>query len=225
MLVYLNQLSASDFSCLEMLKLEGKIVPTTKNSIIFQQQDMGTVAYTSISGIAKVVLLSCSGQMRTVSYLTPGIFFGQSAAFMGFTVPSSLAVMSVTDIEILAVPKEIILKYMQKSSDFAAYMLKCAALQICNLLNHIEATTFGDSDFQVASVLNSFPKQQKKGEECVVITQEELASIIGKTRVTVANTIRRLQDLKIIRLIGKKTIIIEKKEELAYMAGDLKVST
>ncbi|SDM48155.1 Crp/Fnr family transcriptional regulator [Bacillus sp. OK048] len=224
MLVYLNQLSESDFSCLEMIKKEGTVSCYSKNSVLFQQEDFGDCAYVPIKGIAKVGLTSIAGQMRTISYLTPGIFFGQSAAFLGFAIPSSLTVMAVTDLEVLSVPKDTILDLMHQSTDFAAYMLKCSGLMISNLQNHIEVMSFGDANFQVATLLNSLPKQLKKGKEYVSISQEEIASIIGKSRVTVGNTIKRLQDLKIISLVGYKTIVIENKEELTYLASELQAS-
>ncbi len=221
MLIYLDQLSKADLSYLEMFKKLGNITFHPKKSVVFQQKDVGEHAYCTVNGIAKVVLLSETGQIRTVTYVTPGIFFGQAAVFLERPISSSIVVMSITDVEILSVSKEVILDCIHKNPNIASYLLKCSALQIESLFSHVEIDSFGDLIFQVASVLHSFPKQQKSEKKYVTLSQEELASIIGKSRITVAKSLHQLQDLQIIRLTGKKKIIIENEAELAYLAGDL----
>ncbi len=221
MLVYLDELSKDDLSYLEIFKSLGSITCHSKRSVVFEQKDVGKYAYCTVKGIAKVVLLSETGQIRTVNYVTPGIFFGLSAVFLERPISNSIVVMSVTDVEILSISKEVVLNCIHNNPNIASYLLKCVALQIESLFNHVEIDSFGDLIFQVASVLNSFPKQQKSGRNYVTLSQEELASIIGKSRITVAKSLHQLQDLGIIRLIGKKKIVIENEVELAYLSGNL----
>lgn len=220
MLVYLDQLSTEDWACFEVLKSQGVIRSYPSNTVLYQQKDLGRAAYSVVRGLAKVTLISDSGETKIISYMTPGVFFGQSAAFLEFPVPNALTVVSATDVEMLSVPRDMILESMQGSRAMSSYMLKCAALQICNMMNHIEVSSFGPAIMQVASVLHSFPSQLRRGKRCVLLSQEEIASIIGKTRVTVAQCLHRLKQEGIITVSGRKRIIVERSDGLAYIAGE-----
>lgn len=220
MLVYLDQLLPEDWACFEALKSRGIVRSYPSNTVLYQQKDLGRAAHAVTRGLAKVTLISGSGETKIISYMTPGVFFGQSAAFLEFPVPNALTVVSATEVEMLSVPRDVILDSMQGSKATSSYMLKCAALQICNMMNQIEVSSFGAAVVQVASVLHSFPFRLRDGKRCVFLTHEEIASIIGKTRVTVSQCLHRLQQQGIIAVSGRKRIMIERPEALASMAGE-----
>lgn len=215
-----EHLTEADLACLQKLKAKGITRRYPKKTVLCQQNDLGKTAYAVIKGVAKVVLVSRTGETRVMTYLTPGSLFGQGAAFLGFPGPSALMVISATDVEVLVVQRKTLLAEMTGSEEMCAYMLKCAALQICSLMNHIEIDSFGDTLVQVAAVLHSLPVEEYGSHKLARISQEEIASIIGKTRVSVARALGSLRSMDIINLGSKKNIVIKNSAELARVAGE-----
>jgi CRP/FNR family transcriptional regulator len=96
------------------------------------------------------------------------------------------------------VPVKIIKKLMNTSTSYQEYVFSFFALKFHTLTTLIEDIKFKNLDSRIISYL------KKQDNKIIEITHEELANILGTSRVVVSRVLKDLENKKMIQLHRKK---------------------
>jgi len=188
------------------------------DNLVMGPETFGATILILLHGIARAVLQHHDGKLRTISYLASGCCFGQAAAFMETPVSQPIAVRAVTRCEVLFLPEERLRPVLRAHPDVAIYLLKCSAMQVYNLLDQFAHSAFGAQTAHVSDVLLSLPSRPlPSGFASVTITQEELATVVGRSRVTVGKILKRLEHQGLL-LLRRNRILILDRQRLAAIS-------
>jgi CRP/FNR family transcriptional regulator, cyclic AMP receptor protein len=159
-------------------------------AVILGGGDLGRWAYFLVDGIVRVSLLHPSGVDRVVSFLKPKMLFGHAALFLGRPVTPSLVVYAHSRVVVTTIDAGELLELASEEPRFTAHLLHCVALQMADMHEHILLSTFGSTDERLAEVLAALVDE---GHSDGRFTQDDLGRLIGRSRVSVNQALRRLE--------------------------------
>ncbi len=162
--------------------------PYPKGSVIFHQGDPGTTLYFVDSGEVKLTLSSAEGNEIILALIGQGGFFGELALLDG-EVRSANAWARV-DCELLALERVHLQHFLERYPRAASGMLAALSRRLRRTTEFVHEAAFLDVPARLASVLLQLTEARgQPGPDGVVrsprLTQNELADLIGATRVSV----------------------------------------
>lgn len=206
-------LSSSNRGAFERLCAVGTLRSYLPRTVVATSSDLGCMTFGIVNGTAKVCLVSPEGEERALHYVKNGFLFGISGALYGRRHRDiDLLLKTVTPCQILLLPAQRLRQIVGEDREVLEYCLDLMSQVLTGLIALLYASSFGDTLRQTARVLNSLPvvdsDEGQPADRYIVITQEELASLLAKTRVTVGSCLQRLEQLGAIRLGHRSRIQI-----------------
>ena len=150
-----------------------------EDEVVYHQGDPAEHAYVVYEGIVKVLLLDEQGHELLVSLMRRGEFFGELALFE--KAPRDGTAMAVVPTTALQIEREGALRVLGRNDEAARYMFGRLSRTIRSLEGKAEDLAFLD----VASRLAKYLVEIAKMGYPLPLTQDDLASAIGSTRMTV----------------------------------------
>lgn len=185
-----------------------------KNEIL--NPDNADNIYIVVEGCFKQVLYSFDGNEKGFFRLTPGTIFGEMDYFDGHRTCVITKVLEDSAASIVS--REILEEELKKNSDIYRYFLHSITRKYRLLMLQITDNLFNDSLGKLASVLLRIGAMQE-GElkKRIIIdyiyTHQELASVMGCSRITITKSINYFKETGIIS-IKDKHIILEDTNKL-----------
>jgi CRP/FNR family transcriptional regulator, cyclic AMP receptor protein len=158
-------------------------------AVILGGGDLGRCAWFIVDGIVRVSLLHPSGVDRVVAFLKPKMLFGHAALFLGRPVTPSLVVYAHSRVVVTTVGADELLQLAADVPSFTAHLLHCLALQMADMHEQILLSTFGSTEERLAEVLAALVDKADSDDH---FTQDDLGRLIGRSRVSVNQALRRL---------------------------------
>ena len=185
----------------DILKVNLKPIALDKKSILFYQGDTtkdilflteGEVrVYIQGDGINEITLYTLNPNEQCIVNTTSAI--NQTPA-IGSAITSS-------SIKGYMLNRDIVIDLMQKNNNYQKYIFSPLTLRLDSLARLLENIKFRHLDERIYEWL----KTQNTKE--ITITHEELANIIGSTRVVVSRTLKKLENENLILLKRGKIIL------------------
>lgn len=172
-----------------------------KGSIIYHQGDKARCFYYLKKGRVKVVMTSADGMEKTLSTASAGEILGEAAFFD--KMPRISSAYALTNIEVISVDEAKLLSLIKDNPKLALELLKMQATRIRQLSSQIDAITFMKADGRIASLL-----LQSASSNIVNYTHEEIAGIVGVSRVTVSKILNRFKREGLLKTDYGKIILI-----------------
>lgn len=166
-----------------------KISPDT---VLFHRGDPPTGFVLIKSGRVKLYCQGQDGQEQILHFFEAGDSFAEAALFLpGY--PATARTM--TDSELIFVPKDRFQQLLSSNSELALRMIAGLAVKQKRFLNRIEDLTLRDARGRLCHYLSNLleetvPVQQKVQ---LPVTQGALAQLLGVTEETMSRTIRSLR--------------------------------
>ncbi|MBB6063032.1 CRP-like cAMP-binding protein [Thermosipho japonicus] len=195
-----------------LLAKSGKIADVKKNNEI--ELPILTIAIV-IEGKIKQFLTSKEGLEKILFYLQPGEIFGEIDYFGESKF--NIITTAVENSKISILGKNVIEEHLSKNPILYRFFMKSIIRKLRIIELQMLNMTFNDSTGRISNTILRLAAQQgiKKGNEIVInfpLTQQELANIIGCSRITVSRTLNELISKGIISIDHKKIIIKNLKE-------------
>lgn len=172
-----------------------------KGSIIYHQGDKARCFYYLKKGRVKVVMTSADGMEKTLSTASAGEILGEAAFFD--KMPRISSAYALTNIEVVSVDEAKLLTLIKDNPELALALLEIQATRIRQLSSQIDAITFMKADGRIASLL-----LQSASSNIVNYTHEEIAGIVGVSRVTVSKILNRFKREGLLKTDYGKIILI-----------------
>ncbi len=175
--------------------IEGRIPVRFESGqdIFWSGKEFGYI-YIVASGRAVVSLVSEGGGEKQLYIACPGAMFGEVDCILSSTHVA--VARSIVRSELYCIPSRNAQEIMHEDSAVTERMIQYEALKCRILMNHISMLSFDEASVRIAKILLCLAETYGiSGPEGILIdmrfTCTDMAGIVGTSRVTVNNTLRR----------------------------------
>lgn len=174
--------------------------------IVAQDEEIEGVALV-LSGALKISVFSDAGAERILDLLGPGSFFGEESLVGGRIL--GVTVTALEETCLLAVPAGDALRLVGDDRDFLLAVVGSLVGKLHRRGRQLVDAAFGDACSQVASALLFLKRTGRDGAPPVTIhaTQQQIADLLGLSRVTVANALARLEHGGVVRRQARRVAV------------------
>ncbi len=181
-----------------------------KGSIIYRQGDNADSFCYLKSGKVKVFMNSADGMEKTLNTASHGEILGEGAFFD--KKPRVSSARAVTNSELIMIDEKSLTEMIKKQPKLAFELLEILANRIRLLSSQLDSITFMQADARIARLLL---ESEAKGK--AHLTHEEIANIVGASRVTVSKTLGQFAKEGCIAT-EYRCVIIKNREKLTEIA-------
>jgi CRP/FNR family transcriptional regulator, cyclic AMP receptor protein len=186
-----------------------------RNEVIFHRDDHAGHVYLIASGTVKVSVPEEGGQEVVIALHRGGDVFGEISLFD--EGPRSATVTAMTETMTFALANHDFMDVLRGSPDAMRQLLALLATRIRRSTGHIEDLVFLDLPGRVAKLL--IDQSELFGSNIVSLTQEDLASFVGATRVAVNRVLVDLERRGAVKLGRGQVELVDHallKKEIRY---------
>lgn len=199
-------------SLAEIFENIGKTRVFEKNTVIYYQGEDADHFYYLKKGKVRIFITSENGMEKTLSVIGKGEILGEAAFFDG--QPRISSARAVLRCELVAVNKEMLMEIIRSNPQIAFEFFKLLAQTVRMLSVQLDSMTFVNAKGRIARFL--IQSLHHSDNMTVCTTHEEIASVIGVSRVTVSKIMIQLVKDGILKT-GYKSITILDKNRLEML--------
>ncbi len=184
----------------------------SKGSIILMEDEIGSALFIIIDGKVKVSRLDETGREVILSILGPGEVFGEMSLLDG--MKRSATVSAIVDTEVLIIYRDDFLNLLNRYPQIAISLLRELAQRLRKADMQIKSLSLKDAEGRIGCVLIMLADdlgRMYKGHVIVegIPTQQDIANMAGTSRETVSRVLSRFERRGLIKVEGRKLIILE----------------
>ena len=173
--------------------------------LIYLQGTEATCFYYLKEGRVKSFIQSETGDERVLNIYRAGSLFGE-ASFLD-ELPRVSSAVALTPCEIVPIDREQVTAEFTRNPGMAMAMLKYLARTVRLLSAHVDDMAFRPAEWRVAQYLLS----AASGQEQVSCTQEEIASSISVSRVTVSRILNQFSRRGLVALGYRSISLLDRR--------------
>lgn len=181
-----------------------------RDEIIYHQGEEAQCFYYLKKGRVRIFITSENGGEKTLSTISRGSILGEASFFDG--QPRMSSAKAVLRCELVPINKHLLTDIIKKSPETAMELFKLQAQTIRMLSAQVDSMTFTDARCRIASFL--LRSVRTTGDCRIKTTHEEIASVVGVSRVTVSKIMTKLASEGIIKT-GYGSVLVADTEKLA----------
>ena len=201
---YFTGLSAGDLEIVKGYIAFEKMVD--KGQTILHEEDKSEYMYLIVSGAVKVYKRSINGKEQILNIASTGESLNDVSTFDGGD--SAMDMLAMTPVHLLALKKADIKALFAKFPRIALNVAGALATKVRRDSSLVEVLSFD----QVISRLARLIIKQNDSEESLLplFTQQDLAAMVGTSRVVVNRSLKAMEDAGAIRMEGRRILVIDK---------------
>ncbi len=187
-----------------------------KGQVVFQERSYPHGLFCVNEGKIKLIRTGSDGKDQIVHLAKSGDVMGYRAVLSGDKYSCSAVI--IEDSALCFIPKSVFIQMVEKSPKLALQIIYLLSSELRDAERNI--TSFAQKPVKERLAQSLLLLKETYGFESyhktinISITREEIASIAGSTRETVARTLSELNEEKVIELTGKKIRILQYKKLL-----------
>ena len=185
----------------------GKRIFKKRKTLIFNQGQAGEGVYYLHQGLVKIVTFSSNGNERILDIPKSGQFFGEQVMDHQFYFSSAY---TIEDSVVYYFPLPTIQQILLRSPEVSHLLMHSMIQKIRLLAGNIMLSSFSAEQRIAAALLDIYHNNHGKS---ILITQQELASYIGLTRITIYKVLKEMKEDKVIDM-RNRTITIKRPDLL-----------
>lgn len=184
-----------------------------KGEIIFFENDSKKKLYFLTSGRVKLTIISPEGKEKVLTILQQGDIFGEISLFDQDPHPLSAEVQE--ECNLLIISWNDLESVIMNRPSLAIKIIEALARKTRLLASQIRELVFQDAEGRLAAFLNRFSRQfgiDINGGIMieVVLTHQEIANLLGTSRVTVTKLMNKFIENNIIKMYKRKIVILDR---------------
>lgn len=162
----------------------GPAVPYRRGQLIYMQGQHPEYLYCLLEGTVRTSILSDQGEEKLLTVYQAGSIFGEASFFDG--MPRVSTATAQTDCRIVRLGRQTVDELFRKNPALASTMIAYLARTVRLLSGHVDTMSFQQANQRLAKLLLNYPSSG----DVIHVTQDELASALGVSRVTVSRILR-----------------------------------
>jgi CRP-like cAMP-binding protein len=177
-----------------------------KGQTILHEEDESEYMYLIVSGAVKVFKRSVNGKEQILNIASTGESLNDVSTFDGGD--SAMDMLAMTPVHLLAIKKADIKALFAKFPRIALNVAGVLATKVRRDSSLVEVLSFD----QVISRLARLIIKQNDSEESLLplFTQQDLAAMVGTSRVVVNRSLKAMEDAGAIRMEGRRILVNDK---------------
>ena len=179
-----------------------------KGDAIFEEGENVNGIYCIKEGVCKLTKLSANGKDHIVKLVTRGELLGQRS--MISDEPVNLSAIALEDMQVCFIPKTEVMGYFDKNNQFALSDRKSICGELKDADDHLVKKAQKTVKERLAETLlylhDTFGKKEDNSLK-VVLSRDELASMIGTATESCIRLLSDFNKLGLIELNGKKIVL------------------
>ena len=179
-----------------------------KGDAIFEEGENVNGVYCIKDGICKLTKLSANGKDHIVKLVTKGELLGQRS--MISDEPVNLSAIALEDMQVCFIPKTEVMGYFDKNNQFSLSVMKSICGDLKDADDHLVNLAQKTVKERLAETLlylhDTFGKKEDNSLK-VVLSRDELASMIGTATESCIRLLSDFNKLGLIELNGKKIVL------------------
>jgi len=191
-----------------------------RGDVILSQGGAPGAMHVILRGSVKITIASDEGKEMILALLGRGDLFGEIAALDGGA--RSATVTSTDATETAALSRADLLEFVRAHPEFALRLIATLAQRLRRVDERLEDAHFLDLDARLAKILVDLAEEQGQrlpdGSVRISLTQSELASMIGATRVSANRLLKTFEAAGLVRR-GRSAIVVTNLGALRYRGG------
>ncbi|MFW6034919.1 MAG: Crp/Fnr family transcriptional regulator [Halanaerobiales bacterium] len=185
-----------------------------KNEIIFFEESENEELYILVEGRVKLSMLSPDGKEKAITILQQGDIFGEISLFNDDSHPITAEVME--DARLVIISLEDLESIIMKKPGVAIKIIQALSRKTRLLTGQVRELVFHDAEGRLASLLVRFAEDfgidVKSGKMIdLIMTHQDIANLIGTSRVTVTKLINNFIDKEFIKIYKRKIVLLDEK--------------
>ena len=176
----------------------------SRDEVVFHRDDAGGQLYVILSGSVKVAIPDEEGHEIVVAVERDGAVFGELALFDD--APRSATVTALDETQVVTLAREDFLRVLERSPRATREILRFLARTVRRASGRIEDLVFLDVPRRVAKCLLDLATAHQRDD--IDLTQDDLASFVGATRVSVNRALADLEAQGAIA-VGRRHIAVK----------------
>ena len=177
-----------------------------KGEILFLQGDLATGFYTLLTGLIRVYKSSPDGKEYTLHTIRPGQMFAEAAIFGGKVFPANS--MALEDSVVAFFGKDRFINLITKSPQISLKMISGLSGFVRDFNQQIENLSLKEVSARIAIYLLSQAGTSGQNKIILDISKSELANSLGTISETLSRNFKKMKNLGIIEIDGKKISIL-----------------
>jgi CRP/FNR family cyclic AMP-dependent transcriptional regulator len=182
-----------------------RLIQVKAGHVFFSQGGLADAIFFLDTGRAKLTVVSARGKEATVTMLSPGDFIGEESLSGGAEVHNATAT-AITSCKALKLSRKEMVLLLHEQHEFADIFLKFVLLRGVRTREDLIDQLFNNSEKRLARTLLIMAEFGTPGDpESMIplVTQEELAEMIGTTRSRVSKFMNKFRELGYITYNGR----------------------
>ncbi|WP_224391009.1 Crp/Fnr family transcriptional regulator [Pseudonocardia sp. ICBG1293] len=176
---------------------------------VYRQGSLSDYFFQVVTGRLRIYLTRTDGSERVLSYAEPGAGIGESTCFDG--LPRYASCVAITDSELLAVSRGAVLEAGRREPGILVEMTRRISRKARLFAMHIAVDGLparGRAALMFDHLVEAYGVQRPEGVELQVrYSLDELALMIGVTRVTMSRELSRLVDGGLLVRRGRRIVV------------------
>lgn len=209
------QLNDQEFHAIEQIV---SVRSVAKNEILFFQGDPATGFFVLLSGKVRVYKASPEGKEYTLHLIAPGQMFAEAAIFQGDYFPANCAALENSTVAFF--PKEQFVRLIKESPDISLKMIGGLARFVREFNQMVEDLSLKEISARLADYILAEQGRGKSDSFIMDITKSELAHKLGTISATLSRNLRKLKEIGVIEVDGRKITILDPERLQAIALGE-----
>lgn len=191
--------------------------------VVFSEGAPARAFYSVKRGTVKVYRISTDGREQVLHHLGEGRTFAEAAVL---TMPAYPAhAVAVGDTELIEIGAERFLALFRSDPRLAAAMVGSLSMWLIGLTERVEELSVASATARLAHYLLRLPSRLEEGVIAIELpfAKKDLAAHLAITPETLSRILRRWQDARLLRSVGRRFEILDERLLVAIADRDEKV--
>lgn len=200
------------FASLEQAQLEAvgqKVFQKSldRHEIVLLEGETADALYIVASGVVKVFMSSPEGKEQILYLARPGEVVNEVSVLDGS--PSPLSAETLGQVLLQALPRKELLALMREHPELSARVIDLLTARLRNMLTLVADLSFRDVTARLARLLLEHAQRGSSAElPRDLLTQQDMAAMIGTAREMVGRSLKNLESLKAISMERHRIAIV-----------------
>ncbi|MDY0781415.1 Crp/Fnr family transcriptional regulator [Tenacibaculum sp. IB213877] len=179
-----------------------------KGEVLFDEGEHINGLYCVRNGVCKVSKMSDNGKDQIINLIKKGDLIGERSLISNES--SNLKAVALNDVEVCFIPKEEVIKNLQRNPNFTMGMMQKLALSLKNADNIIVDMAQKTVKQRLAVTLLYLHENFKteEGINSIHLTREDIANIIGTATESAIRLLSEFKKNNLIDLKGKEIFVL-----------------
>lgn len=203
---------ASTFKELKDLSKKRKLKAFKKKKYIFHEGSKSDALYFLNKGRVKTYKTTEDGKEFITGIFQEGDFFGYMPLLGRKEIYADTAV-AMEDVEVCLIPQQDFFKLLYNNRSIASKFIKMLSNNLMEREEQLLQVSYHSVRQRVAEVLLKLSKRTEDHQELqhsIMMTREDLASLIGTVKETVVRTLADFKEEGLITIDRKKIVVLDK---------------